>query len=217
MNSSDIKINDLIAPWCHANGCSYLLECTCGLDDRMLLDFNSGGDWGQLMNTYIYPSVLRRQKRRIERLVSYEKPELHDDLEKSKIWMFTLNPDQRKLNDLPRFFKAVNKHFTSKTYKKITYVFEQRSKDPSVYDGFHIHAVFERGTAASNTKRIMMNFFGKYTDCTNSNFFVLKCVTDYDGAIKYLREKTSESKKEKSLVDKEFRKKYGLKDIYEVK
>lgn len=186
---------------------------TCTVPRRFEESFwNNELSWhNEVVDKYLRIRI-NRQASRAARPVFVDED---DDL-KGMFWMLTVNPDPKRITNIKKFINDVHKHFQTKMYKKVLYVFEQRSKDPSDFHGIHIHVVLERNQSPAIVKRALKLRFSTYTDVTNPNFYVLKNVTDQLGALEYMRHKTSPSKKAKSLVDVSFRQSLGLDSIYEV-
>lgn len=132
----------------------------------------------------------------------------------------TINPPDGKLTPeelLKMCIRAMSRKFIGKYH----FVIEQRGKSIDENGkGMHAHLLFERNVnyKPATIKRDLKNTFKKcFYKINDSNFNFKKCGQEfYKARLSYIKgNKTGLEKDEKMEVDKYFRNKFNLKNIYE--
>lgn len=124
--------------------------------------------------------------------------------------------------EFAEFFKVCNRNFRRKWITKAQWVFEQRSRDPEVYSGWHCHCLFEmyfdRSHPYSACIKELKDSFDDVCDVTNSRIFCnLPCIdADVDKRKAYLEGDKAENddKLAMMLVDECWRQSIGIDRIY---
>jgi len=140
-----------------------------------------------------------------------------DDESKSDFVFITVNPSP----DVPLsdFRKAVDKSVKKTFIKKSLHVIEQRGETmEELGKGFHTHILIDKGDfRPSHLRREFARTFSKVCDtsnphCFNINYCKIEDIPKRQNYI--LGSKKDVAKHKKQLMDKEFRKKFAIKEYY---
>lgn len=132
---------------------------------------------------------------------------------KKSPYFVTISFDDSKVKPekIPEYMSKVTK---KKWISSYTYVIEQRSEQPEVYRGYHVHILLEtnKHVAKSDIIREIHSSVKKYV--LDKSYIDVRIVNRVKGILDYMEGKKSEEKLEKVENDKPFRLKYNLEDIY---
>lgn len=137
------------------------------------------------------------------------------DSRKSKgdyMWM-TVNPRMDIALDI--FKSSVDRAVSSYTLEKGNYVYEQRSEEKGIYNGFHVHMIAKRSKSPSVVEKEMRRYFKDVVG--NDKHINISFVSESQMKVKmeYIKgNKKDQNKLSKCQNDVQFRLSYGLLDVY---
>lgn len=149
--------------------------------------------------------------------INEEKAKRDEETAKSDYAFITVNP--KPDISLSEFKKVIEKSSQKTFIKKKLYVIEQRGEDDKeLGKGFHMHMLINKGDYRnSHLRREFGRTFDKYCDISNPHCFNISLCKEED-IIKrqnyMLNWKRDKMKHAKQLMDKVFRKKFGIADHY---